>query len=98
MHFKGLSGSMTPKGYLFRRARSPGKAKFNVEFADGESFHRKAGRWNLVTQIVDRIRGWYYKHVVDPETGAVLRHVEEPLGEHRSRVSSTKGSADPPKP
>ena len=84
MHFKHLSASVTLTGHLFRRACFPGKANFNVQREEGDSFHRKGARWHKLTRIIDRVRNWYYEHIVDAETGAVLRHVDEPLSGHRS--------------
>ena len=44
---------------------------------------------NLI-QIVDRRRNKYFKHVEDPKTGDVIRHVEEPLTHHKDRGSTMK--------
>lgn len=91
MHFKHLAGSVSVRGYLFRRARSPGKANFNVQREEGNSFHRKSARWHKLTRIIDRVRDWYYEHIVDAETENIVRHVDESLSKHRSgRSTSTR--------
>lgn len=36
-------------------------------------------------RILDRDNNRYVEKVVDPETGEVLRDVEEPLSEHQER-------------
>jgi hypothetical protein len=88
MYFKHLSGSVTPKGNLFRKARSPGKANFNIQREEGDSFYRKSARWHTLTRIFDRVQNWYYEYIVDAETGTIVRHVDESLSKHRSRGSS----------
>jgi hypothetical protein len=89
-HFQQLGGTITPTGHLFRRARSPGKAKYDVQHEEGHSFFRQTERWHHLTRVIDRVRGRYYEHITDVETGELVRHRDEPLSEHRQDV---RGSA-----
>jgi hypothetical protein len=66
-----------------RRHRSPGRSRFNVQRQEGDSYFVKTRRWHTLTRVVDRVRNWYYEHIEDAETAEVVRHVEEPLDEHR---------------
>jgi len=84
-HFKHLSSGVALAARLFRRARSPGRARFDVQREEGDSYHRDSARWHRLIRVIDRVRNWYYEHVTDRETGNLVRHVEEPLSNHRSR-------------
>ena len=84
-HTKHLEGSITPEGRLFRRARSPGKANYDFQHEEGHSFHRTTGRWHWLTRIIDRTRNWYLAHIVDAETGDLIRYKDEPLNLHKSK-------------
>jgi hypothetical protein len=39
----------------------------------------------------DKMRDRYFEHVEDADTGEVLRHVDEPLSEHRGHGSAKPG-------
>jgi hypothetical protein len=70
---------------LFRRHRSPaGRHAYRFQFEQGDSFHKTTGKWNYLTRVIDKAKNWYFEHIVDPETGRVLRHIEEPLDKHRN--------------
>ena len=47
-------------------------------------------QWMKIHRIIDRVKGWYYEHIVDPETGNVVRHCEEPLSKHQGHGSAKK--------
>jgi phage FluMu protein Com len=51
----------------------------------GDDLYRKLGRWSTLERIFDRIKDYYYEHIADKETGAVIKHCEEKLSEHRGR-------------
>lgn len=82
--FKTLNAGVRVRGHLFRRARHPGtKANYDVQTEEGDSFHRETVRWHRLTRTIDRPRDRYYEHVTDAETGAVVRHIDERLSDHR---------------
>ena len=83
LFFQPLEESLTFRGSLFRRARSPGKANYQIQREEGESFFRRTGRWHDLTRIIDRVGRRYYKHIEDAETGEVIDHKDKPLPEHR---------------
>jgi len=89
LYFKYLEGSITPSGYLLRRARSPSKANYRIQREEGDSFYRKTGRWHKLIRIIDRVRKWYYEHIVDSETGEVISHKDQSLTDHR-RIGNPK--------
>jgi hypothetical protein len=54
---------------------------------EGRSLLRLArhdGRWHLVERTIDRVSDRYVEQIADVETGDVMRHVDEPLSEHRA--------------
>jgi hypothetical protein len=72
---------------------SKGKAKRWRKF--GDDFYRLTGRWSILQRTFDKAKDWYYEHIVDRETGKVLRHVEEKLSDHVGR-GSAKNRSQPP--
>jgi hypothetical protein len=95
IHFKALAGGIRPEGRQFRRARSPGKANFDVQHEEGDSFYHATGRWHRVTRIIDRVRNWYFEHIVDAESGELMQYKDEPLSKHRSgKTDDTRHGPD----
>lgn len=64
--------------------------KPRVEHVSGDDFHRATGKWNKLERLIDGRNNRYREVIRDPETGAVLRFVDEPLTEHRGRGSAKK--------
>lgn len=83
-----LEGIVELKSQLGLKARSPGERKPFFEQRTGDDLFRKARRWMVLNRIIDRRRNRYFESVEDPETGAVLRHVDEKLTDHRGRGSA----------
>jgi len=54
----------------------------------GDDLHSESGRWNKLERTFDRIMDLYYEHIVDGETGVVIRHCVEKLSEHIGRGSA----------
>jgi hypothetical protein len=54
----------------------------------GNDFFRETGRWNTLVRIYDKVKDWYYEHIVDEETGEVLAHQEHKLSEHHGHGSA----------
>ena len=61
-----------------------GGRKVLREEISGDDFHRKTAKWNILRRIIDRKNDRYEEHIVSGETGETIRHVEEPLSEHRN--------------
>jgi hypothetical protein len=55
-----------------------------------DSFYRKSGRWSTLVRTFDRIKDWYYEHIVDRENGDVLKHCEEKLSDHKNHGTAKK--------
>jgi hypothetical protein len=70
-------------GDLGLRARATGEKKPFLEQKTGDSYWRKMGKWMRRNQIIDRRNNRYVKTVEDPNTGEIVRDVDEPLTSHR---------------
>jgi len=92
----GLSESFEIRESLKGKVIDPtktGKRKVRSEFVVGDDLHRKTGHWNMLERDIDRENDQYHERIVEPQTGEVLRAVDEPLSQHQKR-----GSARGPKP
>ena len=61
----------------------------------GNNWDADRGKFVKLQQIVDKENPEnkrYFKHVEDPDTGEVIRHVDEPLGDHQGYGSAKKPS------
>lgn len=74
------------------KAKSPGEREPFLESKQGDSYSTKWGRFMTLLQVVDRRNNRYRKLVTDPETGEILRDVDEPLTDHRGYGSAKKAS------
>ena len=76
---------------------SGGKREFLDAF-EGTEHSRALGRVVKKSRLVDRRANRYMERVVDPQSGDVLRDVDEPLTDHRGRGSAkkTQGGNDAP--
>ena len=69
------------------RAKAGGKGKPFQEEKVGDDYWRKGGRWMTFRRLIDRRRNRYVERIEDPETGEVIKDVDEPLSEHRGHGS-----------
>ncbi len=76
---------MHTKVYIAGKSRKKG---VRFETKDGDSLSTDRGRFMKRHQLVDKENKWYKKTVVDPETGEVLRDIDEPLPDHKGRGSA----------
>ncbi|MCY4351714.1 MAG: zinc ribbon domain-containing protein [Gemmatimonadetes bacterium] len=67
-----------------------GKSKIRYERLSGDDLHRKSGKWNKKERIIDRENDRYMEKFIDPETGGVIHHCDEPLSEHQGHGSAKK--------
>ena len=86
----GAAGTLTLHDNLQYKLKRGGKGKPVVEGFTGDDLYRKTGRWMHKVQIVDREQDRYFKEIVDPATGEVVRRCEEPLSEHRGHGTAKK--------
>jgi predicted nucleic acid-binding Zn-ribbon protein len=62
-----------------------GGSKVVRELIEGDDFHRKTGRWNIIRRLIDRKNNWYEEHFQERETGKTIHTKAEPLSEHRHK-------------
>lgn len=67
------------------KQKRPGYKRPVFESVSGDDVHKVTGQWNKLTREIDRENGRYKEVIVNPETGEVLRHCEEPLAAHVNR-------------
>jgi hypothetical protein len=58
------------------------------EVTEGDSYHRKTGKWNVMHRLIDWGNDWYHERIRDGETGKVLHENSEPLSEHKGHGSA----------
>lgn len=85
-----LSDSITAHSQVALKAKTPGEKRPFIEQKVGDSYSVSRGRWMRLRQLIDRRHNRYAKKVEDPETGEVLRDVDEPLSEHTGRGSAKR--------
>lgn len=78
------------------KAKGAGGGKPFLETIDGDDLHRKTGKWNKLTRVIDRRNDRYYELVRDPGSGEVIRECEEPLSHHVGRGSARHQDHDYP--
>ena len=86
--------SLTLREKLGLKHKRPGYKKPIYESVSGEDFHRASGQWNQLTREIDRENNRYKEHVVNPQSGEVIRHVDEPLRSHTGRGSAKPMPSD----
>lgn len=89
-----VGGSITPHSMLAHKVRQPGHKDPVYHGKSGSDFYRDTGTWRHVFRLFDHINNRYQERITDPETGAVLREVDELLTDHQGH-GSAKGR--PPK-
>lgn len=94
MKGKQFADKLPIRDSLTYKLKRSGRGKPAVEGFTGDDLHRKSGRWMHKVQIVDRENDRYFKKVVDPATGEVVRTCEERLSEHQG-YGSAKGRKPP---
>lgn len=70
-----LRGRLKSKDY-------PAKKNPRVDFFSGADVRKADGKWMQKERLIDKDNDRYMEKVVDPETGEVVHHTEEPLSEH----------------
>lgn len=68
--------------------KRPGNKKPIYESVSGEDLHRATGQWNQLTREINRENNRYREVIVNPQTGEVIRNIDEPLTSHTSRGSA----------
>jgi hypothetical protein len=88
----GLTFETYKAGVQRRKRKRVGKKVVRDEKV-GDNWDHDRKKFVKLQQIVDKENPEnrrYYKHVEDPDTGEVIRHVDEPLGDHQGYGSAKK--------
>ena len=80
---------------LGMKQKRPGEKRPILETKCGDSLFRKTNEWHKLVRVIDRHNDRYYEFITNEE-GEVLRHVEEPLSEHRGRGSAKRNTHESP--
>ena len=62
-----------------------GGTKVIREVVEGDDYHRKTGKWNVMRRIIDRANNWYEETFHDRETGREIHKTAEPLTDHKQK-------------
>lgn len=89
-----IGGEITPRSLFKFKARHQAGGKPFAWGTVGSDLYRKTGQWMRLERFFDRINDWYREHISVRESGVVVRHVEEPLSQHRGHGSARQS----PKP
>lgn len=65
-----------------------GKSKIRYKRLSGDDLYKKSGKWNNKERIIDSENDRYMEKVIDPETGEVIHHCDEPLSKHQGHGSA----------
>ena len=90
-----LEGGIQLRGGLALKARSSGKGRPYLEAKHGDDYWRRLGKWMNLSRVVDRRNNRYTETITDPETGEVVRHVDEPLTGHVGRGDARRKPSGP---
>lgn len=64
-----------------------------MEQKAGDSYSYAQRRWVQLRRVIDRRNNRYQEKIEDPETGEVLRDVDEPLSDHIGRGDARREGA-----
>ena len=70
--------------------KQTGRRKIRQERLFGDNLHKESGKWDKKERIIDRENDRYIEKIIDPETGEVIRHCDEPLSEHQGHGYAKK--------
>lgn len=95
-HFLGLEPSVTVSSTLGYQSRDDAGTKFGWGYIRRELFGLTGRLHRVERHFLRRMRGdKYVEHITDAETGALIRHLEEPLSEHKGHGSDKKNRPTP---
>jgi hypothetical protein len=80
--------SVTVRSKIGLKQKRPGYKQPIYESVSGDDLHRATGQWNELTREIDRENDRYRERIVNPQSGEVIRHVDEPLTNHTGRGSA----------
>lgn len=61
-----------------------------VAFFQGDDQRKSDGKWMEKEKLLDKDNDEYKEIVIDPETGDVIHHCEQPLSDHQGHGSAKK--------
>jgi len=79
-------------GNLRLYSKPPEGGRWFIDQRETHSLYRKTNERHFVKRTIDRDNDRYYERIIEVGTGRVIRHVDEPLSEHRGRGSAKRNS------
>lgn len=91
-----LNGEVTFYRKLRLKARHGkiGQVRPFLELQTGDDRYRKTGEWNRREKMEDQENDRYLEHIVNPRTGEVIHHCEEPLSQHKGHGFAKQSDPD----
>ena len=86
--------SITLREKVALKHKRPGFKKPIYESVSGEDLYRATGQWHQLTREIDRENNRYRELIENPQTGQVVREVDEPLTDHVARGSAKPKPTD----
>jgi len=90
-HEVSLEDSLTLKSSTSSKLQRGGKGRPVVEAFGGDDLTVSTGRWIHRDRLIDHESDRYRERVFDPQTGEVIRDVDERLSDHRGHGSAKSG-------
>ena len=72
------------------KGKHGGRGKFFIKEVGGANFYFKDQVWNHLVRVIDRENDRYIETITNMSTGKIVRHVDEPLSNHRGHGSAKK--------
>lgn len=84
-----ITGSLEALEQISLKKKRPGEREPFQEIKAGDEIYRETGERRRVERVIDRERDRYYERIEDL-SGDVIRHVDEPLSQHRGHGYAKK--------
>ena len=83
---ESVTETLGVRTYLKTRTKHrEGGSKVVREVTEGDDYHRKTGKWNIMRRVIDRANNWYEEIFRNRGSGAIVHHTAEPLSDHRQK-------------
>jgi hypothetical protein len=90
-HFKKtITATVELRPGLGFKGRRPGMRRPFIGGSKRPEVNRDRNKWVEVERTFDRANDRYVERIIDPETGEIIRLIDEPLSEHRGHGDARK--------
>jgi len=79
----------------YRRRNTNKGRRYSLETVEGIERRRDGTGFVEIHRVIDRENNLYIERIVDPNTGRILRSIEEPLSNHTKRGTVRKIAKKP---